>query len=217
MGHTALELLIRHGAPVLFLAQVFGIFGLPIPDELLLTAAGALVLSGHMSATAALSAAIGGCLAGITLSYGVGRGIGFSVLQRSLRVHTSALARAQEWFEEFGGWLLAFGYFIPGVRHVTAIAAGSAGLNFSCFARYAYPGGVGWCLVFLGIGYYAGDHWRELVPFARAHWAIVIGAAVCALAIGTVFRRAARRRKRMALGSSMHELSLHEMRRGPSA
>jgi membrane protein DedA with SNARE-associated domain len=162
---------------------------------LLLTAAGALVLAGQMSAAGTLSAAIGGCLSGITLSYIVGRGVGFSVLQRRMHVHPAAFARAQRWFEEFGGWLLAFGYFIPGVRHVTAISAGSAGLSFSCFARYAYPGGVFWCVVFLGLGYYAGDHWRDVVPYTRAHWAIIFVAAVCALGIGALFRSAIRRRR----------------------
>src|SRR4029450_2076059 len=40
--------LVRFGAPLLFFAQVFGIFGLPIPDELLLTIAGALVAAGRL-------------------------------------------------------------------------------------------------------------------------------------------------------------------------
>jgi membrane protein DedA with SNARE-associated domain len=196
MGHAMLQLLLRHGAPVLFLAQVLGIFGLPIPDELLLTAAGALVHKGQLSALATPVAAVGGCLTGITLSYLVGRGIGGAVLHRLLHVHAETFARAQRWFEEFGGWLLAFGYFIPGVRHVTAISAGTAGLSFPCFARYAYPGGIFWCIVFLTIGYYLGDRWRDIVPFTRAHWTIIVAAAIVMVSAAAVFGRALRQRTR---------------------
>jgi membrane protein DedA with SNARE-associated domain len=193
MARTVLELLIRHGAPVLFFAQVFGIVGLPIPDELLLTAAGALALKGQLSLVWVLVAAIAGCLSGITLSYTLGRRIGLPVLRAWLHVRPEPLARAQRWFEDYGGWVLALGYFVPGVRHVSAIAAGSACLNFSCFARYAYPGGVLWCLVFLGAGYYAGDHWREVAPFTRGHWTTIallaIGAALLVFLIRVVIRR----------------------------
>lgn len=197
MARTVFELLVRHGAPVLFVAQVFGILGLPVPDELLLTAAGALAFKGQLSTVWIVVAAISGCLTGITLSYLLGKRIGLPVLHRWLHVRPGPLSRAQRWFEDYGGWLLAFGYFIPGVRHVTAIAAGSADLNFSCFARYAYPGGVLWCAVFLGAGYYAGDHWRDVAPFTHAHWMIILlfGLAflTCALLVRLVVSRRAQR------------------------
>ena len=63
----------RYGAPMLFVAQVFGIFGLPIPDELLLTVAGALVRKGLLHGSSIATAAVAGCLSGITLSYAMGR------------------------------------------------------------------------------------------------------------------------------------------------
>jgi membrane protein DedA with SNARE-associated domain len=194
MGRSLLEQLIRHGAPVLFLAQVFGIFGLPIPDELLLTAAGALVQKAQLSLVATLLAAVGGCLTGITLSYVLGRRVGLPVLQRRLQLHTETLARAHRWFDEFGGWLLAFGYFIPGVRHVTAIAAGTADVDYAGFARYAYPGGIFWCVFFLSLGYYLGDRWSEIVPFTREHWALISLAAVVVVLAATALSHVVRRR-----------------------
>src|SRR4051794_5800720 len=149
-----MEWLVRYGAPVLFAAQVFGIFGLPIPDELLLTLAGALIAHGTLHASPTIAAAIAGCLAGITISYGIGRGVGVKVLRATFKHHIAHLERAQALFRRFGGWLLAFGYFVPGVRHVTAIAAGSGCVNYPTFAIYAYPGGILWCAVFLALGYF---------------------------------------------------------------
>jgi membrane protein DedA with SNARE-associated domain len=167
-----------YGAPLLFFAQVFGIFGLPIPDELLLAVAGALVRKGMLRGSSIATAAVAGCLSGITLSYAMGRLVDAAVLHARFRRHQAAIDRAQEWFRRFEGWLLAFGYFIPGVRHVTAIVAGSSSLDYRGFALYAYPGGALWCAVFLLLGYYAGDRWQEVAHSARSHAAV--GAAIVA-------------------------------------
>jgi membrane protein DedA with SNARE-associated domain len=170
----------QYGPPVLFFAQVLGIVGLPIPDELLLTVAGALVRKGVLNRESTISAAIAGCLTGITLSYAIGRAVGYTVL-RATGPHRRQFERGQDWFRRFGVWPLTFGYFIPGVRHVTAIAAGSGGLGYWTFASYAYPGGVLWCGVFLAIGYYAGDRWREVAQTTRSHLSIAACVVICAV------------------------------------
>jgi membrane protein DedA with SNARE-associated domain len=170
---TLIDGLMRYGAPVLFFAQVLGVVGLPVPDEFLLTVAGALVHRGLLHPASVSVAALGGCLSGITVSYVLGRFIGLPVLLTRLRLPSHAVTRAQAWFRRFGGWLLTFGYFIPGVRHVSAIAAGSTPLSYPTFARFAYPGGAIWCSVFLGLGYVAGDRWREVARDSRAHFTVV--------------------------------------------
>lgn len=150
-----------YGPGMLFVAQMFGIFGVPIPDELLLTIAGALVREGKLNAFWTGVAAVTGCLCGVTLSYTLGRTIGMAALRRIVRVPDSAFDRAQRWWHRFGRWLLTFGYFIPGVRHCTAIAAGSAPLPYREFVMFCYTGGVLWCTVFLTFGYVTGPHWRR--------------------------------------------------------
>jgi len=192
-AHDVVQWLVRYGAPVLFVAQMFGIFGVPVPDELLLTIAGVLIRKGQLNAPAVVVAAIGGCLSGISLSYVVGRIVGVAVFQTRLRAHHQSIGRAQRWFRRFGGWLLAFGYFIPGVRHVTAIAAGSAPLDFPTFARYAYPGGVLWCAVFIGLGYYAGDRWQAVADLTRSHLVMASAIVATTLIAYALLRRTAAR------------------------
>ena len=187
--------LIRFGAPLLFFAQVFGIFGLPIPDELLLTVAGALVAAGRLNPFSTTAAAVAGCLTGITMSYALGRWVGLPVLRARFARHHDAIELAQNWFRRFGGWLLTFGYFIPGVRHVTAIAAGSGCLDYHRFVVFAYPGGVLWCAVFLSLGYFAGDRWSEVAHAARSHAARLGLIAVGAVAAYAIVRVAAERRR----------------------
>src|SRR4029078_2741135 len=139
--------------------------------------------------------AIAGCLTGITLSYALGRFVGIRVIHAIFRPHPRAMDRTQAWFRRFGGWLLAFGYFIPGVRHVTAISAGSGCLDYAAFAGYAYPGGAFWCLVFLGLGYYAGDRWREVAHASRSHFAVAALVVAAALVGDSLVRITPERRR----------------------
>jgi membrane protein DedA with SNARE-associated domain len=186
--------LARYGPPVLFFAQLFGIFGVPIPDELLLTVAGALVRRGQLHGPTTMAAAICGCIGGITLSYVLGRTVGATALRRMLRVHEEAFDRTQRWFARFGHWLLTFGYFIPGVRHVTAIAAGSVPLNYQTFARAAYPGAVLWCTVFVSLGYYTGERWERYAVMMRSHLSTAAAIAGAAAVVYLIVRFATRSR-----------------------
>jgi membrane protein DedA with SNARE-associated domain len=190
--------LITYGAPVLFLAQALGIVGLPIPDELLLTIAGTLIAKGLLRTPSVVVATTGGCLTGITLSYVLGRGVGLPFLHARLGGHRQAFDRAERWFQRFGVWLLAFGYFIPGVRHVTAITAGSTGVGYRRFALFAYVGGVVWCSVFLVLGYYAGDRWREAASTMRSHLALVATLAAVGGAVYALARATGRGRRRLS-------------------
>ena len=139
--HRLLGWISRYGLQFIFGAQVLGIVGLPMPDELMLTMAGTLVRAGRLPLLGTLVAAQGGALVGITVSYLAGRYIGLAALRKIVHIPDDLLRRVEHWFHRAGGWLLTFGYFIPGVRHVTAIAAGSSGLGYGTFAAFAYPGG----------------------------------------------------------------------------
>jgi membrane protein DedA with SNARE-associated domain len=175
MERHLFDLLARDGAWVLFAAQTLGIFGLPIPDELLLTFAGGLVRRGDLAGPTTVAAAVGGSIAGLTLSYSIGRRFGVGVLRHLPGIGSENIQRAQSWFNRSGKWLLAFGCFVPGVRHVTAFAAGSAALDLRTFCACAYPGAALWSTTFVVIGYYAGagPRWEHAVLLLRAHLVLV--------------------------------------------
>jgi membrane protein DedA with SNARE-associated domain len=148
-----LALLARDGPWALFTAQAVGVFGLPIPDELLLMAAGALVRRGDLGAPPTIVAAIAGAAVGVTVSYVLGRA-GGRILGHVPR-SGELMDRAQSLLSRWGPWLFVFGYFVPGVRHAIAIAAGSARVDARRFCPYAYLGVAIWSLTFLLIGYLA--------------------------------------------------------------
>jgi len=154
----------------LFAALVFGIAGLPIPDETLLVFFGYLVSRGKMHPALTWLTALAGSMGGISLSYTIGRVVGYRFVHRYGRyVHLTdeRLRQIQQWFDRIGHWLLTIGYFLPGIRHFTALVAGMSEMKFRSFALFAYPGAVLWITSFLALGYFLGDQWE--VVFNHLH------------------------------------------------
>jgi len=175
MEQRLFDLLARDGIWLVFAAQMFGIFGLPIPDELLLTFAGGLVRRGDLAGPPTFAAAVAGGIAGMTFNYMLGR-IGVRVLGRLPVVESDTFKRAQSWLERWGRWLLVFGCFVPGLRHVTPLAAGSGKLDFRTFCAYGYAGAALWSTTFIAIGYYAGagHDWKHASLLLLGHHALVV-------------------------------------------
>jgi len=183
------------GAPALFALLALGVVGLPLPDDALLALAGVLIGQGRLHPVTAVAAAMGGAMTGITLSYGLGRFAGLPLLLRygsRLHVDTAVVTRVGTWFDRAGKWLLTGGYFIPGVRHVTAIVAGASKLPVGTFMTFAYAGAVLWVSCFLTIGYVLGDEWRGLVADLHRHL-LVASLVVAAVAGGYTYVKARRR------------------------
>lgn len=172
-----LEKISHYGYPGLFAALVLGIAGLPIPDETLLVFCGYLVARGSMHPLLTWLTAVAGSMSGITVSYWIGRAAGYEVVHRFGRyIHLTEarLLRVQQWFDRIGHWLLTIGYYIPGVRHFTAIVAGMSGMPYRAFAPYAYSGAVLWVSTFLAIGYVLGDRWKQVFEDLHKQMLIVI-------------------------------------------
>ncbi len=187
-----LHLIKTYGYVGIFSSLMLGIFGLPIPDETILTFIGFLVLKGYFRPVPALVAAFLGSICGITLSYVVGRILGLPLLEKYgkyLHITPERLAQAHQWFTKYGKWSLFGGYFLPGVRHLTALSAGVSGLEYRLFAPFAYSGGLLWVATFLTLGYVVGDEWHKAIPVIKSYrWALVAGLIVVGLAAYLVYR-----------------------------
>jgi len=181
----------HYGYLAIFFLLVFGIVGLPIPDETLLTFTGYLLYQRRLSPPLAFACAFAGSASGITISYELGRVFGHTLLARYgkyIHLTPARLARAHAWFERIGHWALTFGYFIPGVRHLTAYAAGMSDVRPAQFALFAYSGSALWVSTFLSLGYFLGDRW--VVVQRHVHEYLVWAGVGMALALaGYLFWR----------------------------
>ncbi len=178
-----------YGYFAIFSLLVLGIVGLPVPDETLLVFSGYLAFSGRLNPPAALLAALLGSICGITASYWIGRVAGLPLLHSKLgryaHVSDQDIQRVHDWFNRIGHWTLFFGYYVPGVRHFTALVAGTSSLEYRAFALYAYSGALTWVGAFFFIGYHYGEHWRSVFLLVEHHLRlagiVAIAAALCYL------------------------------------
>jgi membrane protein DedA with SNARE-associated domain len=185
---TLLAWLLQYGYAGLFALLVLGIVGLPVPDETLLAFSGYLISKGKFHPTFAFAAAFAGSVCGISLSYLIGRTAGYTAARRYGKyVHLTEerLQRVHRWFDRIGEWVLAVGYFIPGVRHFTALVAGMSKLEYRKFAVFAYAGAAVWVSTFLSIGYLVGENWQAVMNMVQRY--TVASLAVIALCAGAVW------------------------------
>ncbi len=198
MKEIALQWIAQHGYAGIFSLLVFGIVGLPVPDEWLLTFSGYLVFKRTLSFIPTFVAAFFGSACGITVSYTLGRIFDTYVLVKYgsvVHITPARLARVHSWFERRGRWTLLVGYFIPGVRHLTGYVAGASELSFSNFALFAYTGAFFWAAIFITLGYVLGEEWNRVSQSVDQTQVLMIGLAAAAVIAWFVFRYLRRRRK----------------------
>ncbi len=197
MEHQVLAWITQYGYLAIVLLLVFGIVGLPVPDETLLTFTGFLVYKGNFSLPLAFGAALLGSLTGITLSYTLGRTFGLTLIHkygRYIHLTEAHVEKAHAWFARVGHWGLTFGYFVPGFRHLTAYAAGMSAVEPPQFAVFAYSGGVLWVSVFLSLGYFLGDRWEAVEKNIEGYMKAT-GIAIAILVVGYLVWRILRARR----------------------
>jgi membrane protein DedA with SNARE-associated domain len=161
----AAELVARYGYFAIFGLLMLGIVGPLIPDETILVFAGLFARQGKLEYLAVVAAGYAGSLCGITVSYLIGRnGLAYLIDRIPfMRKHSGRyLERVNQWFDRYGHWTLFFGYFVVGVRHFTAVAAGTSKMGVRQFALYAYTGGLIWVICFVSLGYFLGDQWERV-------------------------------------------------------
>jgi membrane protein DedA with SNARE-associated domain len=114
-----------------------------------------------------------------------------------VRITEQHINKAHAWFARVGHWGLTFGYFVPGVRHLTAYAAGMSAVEAPQFALFAYSGGCVWVATFLALGYFLGERWQVVERNIEHYFARVTVAAVILVAAYLVWRILQARRRRL--------------------
>ena len=184
-----------YGYGAIFLLLMLGIVGLPVPDETLLVFCGYLISKGKMHPLGAWLSALAGSWCGISLSYTIGRTLGLGAVHRFgkyLHITEERLQRVHQWFDRIGHWALFVGYYIAGVRHFTAIVAGTSKLSFPSFIAFAWSGGLLWVSTFLTLGYFLGENWKRIADSIHEY---LLYASIALIVVALCYYLFLRRRK----------------------
>jgi membrane protein DedA with SNARE-associated domain len=190
---------------VLYGLLAIGIAGIPLPDELMLSYVGYHAYKQDLNLFTTIIAASLGSATGLTISYILGRVLGYPVVHKYGRyffIPPEKLERAHNWFQNRGKWTLVFSIFLPSVRHVLAIAAGTSKMNMKSYSFFAYIGSFLWTTTFILFGFILGSQfpvwqgrWERLSNEMHRIILIVVGAAAGILFMYFIYRKVAQLRK----------------------
>jgi membrane protein DedA with SNARE-associated domain len=168
--HLLLLSITKYSYFEIFIALGLGIVGLPIPDETLMAYAGFLVFQGKLNVLYTILVAFLGTSCGITIGYILGKTLGNRFIKRyaaKMHVHPDDIQDAENFYNRYGKFALFIGYFIPGIRHLTAIIAGTSRMPYRTFALFAYTGGLLWTITLVSLGYFLGENWRHVYMYSH--------------------------------------------------
>jgi membrane protein DedA with SNARE-associated domain len=148
-----------------------GIFGLmllesanvPIPSEATMLFAGFKVEEGDLTLLGITAAGVLGNVVGSWAGYAIGYYGRLELMERHRVFHVSPsqLARAERWFERYGGATVFFTRMVPIVRTFISTPAGAAHMPFWRFTAFTALGCIPWVLMLGAIGVQVGANWEE--------------------------------------------------------
>jgi membrane protein DedA with SNARE-associated domain len=180
-------------------------FGLPIPEDISLIAAGYLSWRGghglppELNVHKAFAVCLVAVLAGDTIAFFFGRRYGRRVLASNLarRYFTpKRQLRTRAYFRKFGSKVVLVGRFTPGLRFTIFFTAGTLHVRPSVFFIYDFVAAAFSVPVLVYIAYGFGEQIDNVIKYARRteHGILVAILIVAAVVIVKLMRR----RKRLA-------------------
>ena len=175
------------GVPSLFVLLLATGVGSPIPEDVLLLAAGYLVSAGVFWMPVAMLVGIAGVVASDVLLYTWGYQLRVRADGRFARlVRPRRLERATAWFNRFGDTIVLIARLLPGTRTVVFVGAGLRGMPLGRFLLHDTIGACIWVPFVVWVGTQLGEELggldRLIGDFGRfLQWLIVGGVILLVL------------------------------------
>lgn len=167
-----------------------------VPSEVVLPFAGYLAAQGQFGFVVTLVAATLGSTVSAYVYYELGRRWGaeraHAALCRVPLTDEGDIRRASRWFDRHGQAAVFTGRFIPLVRSLVSLPAGTEGMGRFRFGLLTFAGSALWNGLWLWIGFAIGERWDQAGRYSD--W---FNGAIAAFAVVLVVRYVWHRRDRL--------------------
>ena len=191
-----METILRYGLAAVFLALMLTPFGLPIPEDVSLLAAGILSATGHATLPHALVVGYAGVVGGDVISWTFGRRVGLQPTGFIARlVGPEDIARIDRFYDKYGAWAVLIARQFPGMRLPAFFFAGASGISLPRFLLLDGTAAVVTVGVFVTLGRVFADDLSAVVAFMDQFrfWAGLAAGLLVAFVVWRIVRRFARR------------------------
>ena len=191
-----METILRYGLAAVFLALMLTPFGLPIPEDVSLLAAGILSATGHAALPHALVVGYIGVVGGDVISWTFGRRVGLQPTGFIARlVGPEDIARIERFYERYGAWAILIARQFPGMRLPAFFFAGASGISLPRFLLLDGTAAIVTVGVFVTLGRVFADDLSAVVAFMDQFrfWAGLAVGLTVAVVVWRIARRFARK------------------------
>jgi membrane protein DedA with SNARE-associated domain len=175
----------QHTALVVFVAALIDATGIPFPGRVVLVGAGAFAARGEGGIAALVVCGAAGVAITDHLWYFAGVLGADRLVRRFCRVTFNSelcTRKTRDWFERYGAATIILGRFVAGVRLLAWPLARSHGVGYPLFLLFDALAALLWAAVWVGLGWFVGEHALDAVR--GLGW---IGVAAAAAAVVLVF------------------------------
>lgn len=188
----SLDSLLQYGLVAVFVALMLTPFGLPIPEDVSLTAAGVLSATGHATWVEAWIVGYLGVVGSDIVSWTFGRRVGLHPTGFIARmIGPEDIERIERFYRRWGPWAIVIARQFPGMRMPAFFFAGASGISLPRFLLFDGTAALITTTVFTWLGWaFADDLGRVLGwldQFSR------VGSVVGAVLLGLIGWRVGRR------------------------
>jgi membrane protein DedA with SNARE-associated domain len=198
LAHNSWHWIEAHGYWAMFVLLFSSGIGLPLPEDVPLTAAGVFIARGSMRWVIAAPLGWVAMMFGDSALYILGYLLGWRVVHLPMigrHVSAKRLQKCEQWFHRWGAWAVGIGRMFMGIRSAMVVAAGTMRMNY---LKMLIADGLAAMVTggaFMIFGYWAGLHAGSIGPIIEEYRQVFsIIALVAAVALIVVLRLRARRR-----------------------
>ncbi len=204
MGIT--EFIAVYATQLIEKAGHFGVFVLmamesmvfPVPSEAVMPFAGFLIVQGTFTFWGVIVSSTLGSIAGSLLSYYIGYFGGMPFVRRFGKyalLDMEELEATERFFRKRGELTIFVSRFIPVVRHLISIPAGTAKMNVFRFSVFTVLGAGLWNAFLAYAGYVLKNNWDRVMRYSHAIDIVVVLFLLAVVGL-YVYRHVRKRRKR---------------------
>jgi len=183
-------------AAVFSIAFIENIFP-PSPSDLVVVFGGSLVGIGRVGFAETLLATTLGSTLGFMTMYTVGEWFGGRILEqgRITFIPRDAVRKVDDWFRQYGYWIIIANRFLAGTRAVVSFFAGMAHLKLGRTTLLSFLSALAWNAILVGAGYLLGQNWQR-IGFYLSTYSQIVTAIVVIVVLLLAARYLYGRRKR---------------------
>ncbi|OIJ11635.1 hypothetical protein BKP35_11905 [Anaerobacillus arseniciselenatis] len=160
MESDILNIIRELGYVGIFLWLWLGMFGVPIPNEVIVTTVGYLSTTPYLQFEKVFVIGYLGIVASLSTSYLLGRLLGGKLVAylKKKSGTKSSIRKAIHLIKKYHVYSLIISYFIPGVRNFVPFLYGMMRLSYFRFAILSYSTAFIWFSLFFSLGKMTGLH-----------------------------------------------------------